>query len=139
MYNLSLTGGKLADLSFAGRMPELRILSLTEVEADDWSGLWEASGLTVLDVEKCAGLRDISGVSNLTQLSSFSLCGMQVEDISPLAACRALQSVRLQDTTGLDGISALLELPELYYLVLEGSDAAEADRMAFQDAGVGVD
>lgn len=63
---------------------------------------------------------------------------MEVDDISPLASCPLLQRVILDGTKGLDNLSALTALPNLYYLVLDQSDASDADRQAFVDAGVRV-
>lgn len=138
LRELRLTGGKLSDLSFLAGMADLWCFELTGTQVEDWSGLWDASQLTMLGLENCADIHDISGVANLTGLVSAEFSGMEVDDIAPLASCTLLQSVDLNGTKGLDNLSALAALSDLHYIVLDQSDASSADRQAFVDAGVRV-
>lgn len=139
LYELSLTGGKLDNLSFIGGMTDLRYFDLSETQVGDWSGLWDATQISLLGIENCEGIHDISGIRNMPNLVSFEFIGMEVDDISPLASCSLLQRICLDGTKGLDNLSALYNLPNLHYITLDQSDASEGDRQAFRDAGARVD
>ena len=120
-------------------MTDLRYFDLSETQVGDWSGLWDATQISLLGIENCEGIHDISGIRNMPNLVSFEFIGMEVDDISPLASCSLLQRICLDGTKGLDNLSALYNLPNLHYITLDQSDASEADRQAFRDAGARVD
>ena len=139
LEQFSLSGGRLTDLSFVSGMSKLWMLDLSNVQVDDWSGIWNASQLTMLGIENCTGISDISGVASLSHLTSFEFTGMQIEDISPLASCQQLQRIMLTETTGLDNLSVLSSLPNLHYISLRDSDATEEDKQILRDAGIMVE
>lgn len=93
--NLNLKG---LDLSFAGRLPKLKKLTLTECGITDISSLERADGLEHLSLYGNE-VMDASPLSRLTRLRELSLN----ENASELEHYESLQSLSLMEDLGLSG------------------------------------
>ena len=88
-----------------------------------------------------AGVGDLAGIQNLTELSFLVLAESSVTDLGPLGGLTALRSITLDGSTNLSDIQPLLDNAELgkHDLVyLRKTRASCGDVLALATKGVGV-
>jgi Leucine-rich repeat (LRR) protein len=174
LARLDASGTKITELGPIAGATKLIHLSLTDVQAKDWWALQKLTAVTQLDLsrsnigsamflsgmkdmkkltlQKCASLKDITGLrfmttmetlrlddtpitsvqalSTMLDLQVVSLAGTKIGTIAPLAALSDLRSIDLQRTavTDFDPLSASAKT--LHYLGLpKGTESEQYDAL----------
>ena len=95
LQRLSLqTDQRISDLRPLSSLGDLELLSLSRVDADDYSALKKLVNLRRLYIRGCS-IRDLGNIAPCSQLESIDLRDSAVEDLSPLAGLEYLEEVNL--------------------------------------------
>ncbi len=115
------------ELSFLANMPELTALNLagSAVSAQDLPLIGNLGKLTSLNLSNCS-LSTLSGLENLTTLTSLDLSYNSLADFSPVSTCAALQYLdvsnnALPNLSGIGSLTALTELNASYNQLADAS------------------
>ena len=105
-------------------------LFLNWYDIEDISGLEYAVNVTYLTLSANEKLKDISALSNLTNLKELYLQGTLISDISALSKMTGLKRLNLSNTQVSD-IEVLKNLSGLEYVNLDGTLVTDEQRMEF--------
>ena len=87
----------------------------------DLSALQSLTGLRTLKLTGCTGVNDLTALQGLTSLQTLSISGCTgVSDLSALQSLTGLQTLSLSGCTGVSDLSALQSLTGLHTLYLSG-------------------
>ncbi len=118
------------DLSGLAACEKLRQVRLSGCPAENLDFLSGQTGLTLLQLRYMPRLRDISALSELTQLRELLMedCN-QLRDLSPIAGCTALVdfNIACDDALRLRDVSFLGNLPKLNDISLGGVELPNLD------------
>ncbi len=141
---LSVQGKESLELSFLSQMGKLTTLDLagSAVSARDLPLIGGLSQLTSLNLAGCS-LSTLSGLEELTALTSLDLSDNSISDLTPLSGCKGLMTLNLQRNAiasfgPLSNLAALTSLDLSYNAVADFSSVATCTALESLDVSNNV-
>ncbi|HET8843170.1 MAG TPA: leucine-rich repeat domain-containing protein, partial [Ktedonobacteraceae bacterium] len=131
LRELWLQGGpNLKDISVIGRLPELRQLSIGEINPQQLCEIPGLARLEQLELNGCQ-IKKLTGLGRLTGLRTLSMRGSSdLQHVSGLEELMNLQTLSISDCPQLQHVSGIENLVNLQTLEITGREANQLSEMS---------
>jgi len=133
---LRISDTQVSDLSPLAGLQNLQAITIERSPVSDLSPLVGMPSLREIHIEGVSSLKDISPVSEMTNLTHLGLVSTQVKDISPIRALTNLETLNLRNSPVRD-ITWLHGMDNITDLFLGGTRITDAQIIAYQNSHSG--